>query len=313
MKKVFFLLVSCCLFTYLIARQVDKKNVRVYKKKRPTSEPFISGDTFRSFCNFIVDETHQPFDPEQVKTGDTIFVSAGFPPGNLKRFFSEYHPKIKYPYILVTHNGDSNVPKDYMHYLEDDKIFAWFGQNINIGHPKFIPIPIGLENRHIGRGHYDVVVDLREKGIWNNPKKHLIYANFKVGTNVKVRKPIADIFRTKSFCYFSKTSTKPVREFLTDIYNSKFVISPHGNGLDCHRTWEALYLGAFPIVKKSTLDPLYEGLPVVIVNDWHEITQDFLYKKYKELKNKEYNWKKLDFQYWADLITQYQQQCIDTN
>jgi hypothetical protein len=51
-----------------------------------------------------------------------------------------------------------------------------------------------------------------------------------------------------------------------------FVISPHGNGLDCHRTWESLLLGNIVIVRTSSLDPLYEGLPVVIVQHWGEVT-----------------------------------------
>jgi hypothetical protein len=54
------------------------------------------------------------------------------------------------------------------------------------------------------------------------------------------------------------------------------VVSPHGNGLDCHRTWESLVLGNIVIVKRSSLDPLYEGLPVVIVDDWREIGVDNL-------------------------------------
>ena len=55
-----------------------------------------------------------------------------------------------------------------------------------------------------------------------------------------------------------------------------FVVSPHGNGLDCHRTWESLALGNIVIVKRSPLDPLYGGRPVVIVNHWSEITQEAL-------------------------------------
>ena len=55
-----------------------------------------------------------------------------------------------------------------------------------------------------------------------------------------------------------------------------FVVSPHGNGLDCHRTWESLVLGNIVIVKRSSLDPLYEGLPVVIVDDWRQITSENL-------------------------------------
>jgi hypothetical protein len=38
----------------------------------------------------------------------------------------------------------------------------------------------------------------------------------------------------------------------------KFWICPRGNGLDTHRAWEALYVGAVPIIKRSGLDPLFE-------------------------------------------------------
>ena len=55
-----------------------------------------------------------------------------------------------------------------------------------------------------------------------------------------------------------------------------FSISPRGNGLDCHRTWEDLVLGCIVLLKTSSLDPLYEGLPVVIVKNWSEITEENL-------------------------------------
>jgi hypothetical protein len=51
-----------------------------------------------------------------------------------------------------------------------------------------------------------------------------------------------------------------------------FVVSPHGRGYDCYRTWEAILMGAIPIVKRSPIDAVYEGFPVVIVDDWAEIT-----------------------------------------
>jgi hypothetical protein len=51
-----------------------------------------------------------------------------------------------------------------------------------------------------------------------------------------------------------------------------FVASPHGNGLDCHRTWEALALGCIPIVKRSPIDKVFQGLPVWIVGSWKEVT-----------------------------------------
>jgi hypothetical protein len=47
-------------------------------------------------------------------------------------------------------------------------------------------------------------------------------------------------------------------------------------GLDCHRTWEALALGHIVLVPTSSLDSLYTGLPVVMLNDWKEITSSNL-------------------------------------
>ena len=52
--------------------------------------------------------------------------------------------------------------------------------------------------------------------------------------------------------------------------NTLFVPSPAGNGLDCHRTWEALYLGCIPVVLRSE----YCGdnsWPVMLVDSWDEL------------------------------------------
>lgn len=85
-----------------------------------------------------------------------------------------------------------------------------------------------------------------------------------------------------------------------------FVLSPHGDGLDCYRTWEALLMGSYPVVKTSSLDPLYEDLPVVIVKEWNEVTEDFLIIKYNEMKNKTFKMEKIYAPYWFDLIKECQ-------
>ena len=79
-----------------------------------------------------------------------------------------------------------------------------------------------------------------------------------------------------------------------------FVLSPHGNGLDCHRTWEALVLGCIPIVKKSEIDALYEDLPVLIVNNWSDLNQDLLNNTIEQFKNKTFNYNKLSLKYWIN-------------
>jgi hypothetical protein len=86
----------------------------------------------------------------------------------------------------------------------------------------------------------------------------------------------------------------------------KFVISPHGNGLDCHRTWEALALGCFPIIKSSELDDMFQELPVIIVSSWNEITQEFL-NKYKNLPTFILYQEKMYMNYWINYIKSFQQ------
>jgi hypothetical protein len=88
-----------------------------------------------------------------------------------------------------------------------------------------------------------------------------------------------------------------------------FSISPRGNGLDCHRAWEDLVLGCIVIVKTSPLDKLYRGLPVVIVNDWSEITQVNLDKWLEEeygdaFTNPSYR-ERLTYTYWMNHLRTY--------
>jgi hypothetical protein len=64
------------------------------------------------------------------------------------------------------------------------------------------------------------------------------------------------------------------------VERSKFVVSPPGNGYDCHRTWEAIYLGAVPIVLKEYWPFQKYRLPVLVVDTWEEafdrIDEDFV-------------------------------------
>ena len=87
-------------------------------------------------------------------------------------------------------------------------------------------------------------------------------------------------FAYQPFCYTA--GRKNWDAYLNDMAQSKFVLSPEGAGIDSHRTWEALLMGCYPIVLSSTLNPLYEDLPVVVVSNWNEITEEFLKKKKEE-------------------------------
>ena len=65
---------------------------------------------------------------------------------------------------------------------------------------------------------------------------------------------------------------------------SCYTLSPRGNGEDCHRFYEAIYLDSIPIVKKTNtaFDKLYNIFPCLIINDWNEITEELLISKKDE-------------------------------
>lgn len=270
----------------------------VYGEFRASSAPYISGDTFRFNADHIYDELTKSMKPYRVKAGDTVFVKTDF----LNEFFRKIHPAIQEKYILITHNSDYHVPGKFASYLDDSKLIAWFGQNVeDCDHPKMHRIPIGLANRCWTHGNIDAIAKISEL-LPKLQKTILLYLNITEGTYPE-RTGVAKLFREQPYCLASPP--KEYEAYLTDLAQSKFVLSPRGNGLDCHRTWECLLMGAIPIVKTTSLDPMYEDMPVLIINDWNEINAEFLEQKYEEFKLKSFNPQKAYCDYWLQLIDSY--------
>jgi len=274
--------------------------------QRLSSAPYLSGDTFRSFGNFVIDKTNRFINPADIENGDVIFIAAH--KEFLDFFFQNVHPKIKAYYILITHNTDKSEFNDYLKYLDDNNIMAWFGSNLTLEHKKTFPIPIGLANKywHHYRG-FNGNTQIIEKALKSATKKRdiLMYMNFNPDTNQKSRGSVLNFFLNKKFCFNS--NRVPFSYYISKLAQSKFVASPPGNGIDCHRTWEALYVDAIPIVSSTKLDRMYKDLPVLIVDDWNKITEDFLNAKYKEIKSKSYKLQKLTADYWLEKISKFKE------
>ena len=81
----------------------------------------------------------------------------------------------------------------------------------------------------------------------------------------------------------------PVNDFFKVLSEYKFVISPEGQGIDCHRHYEALIFGCIPIVEHNRyMKEKLKGLPVLYTYDYSEITPAYLEKKYEELMKNKY-------------------------
>jgi len=279
------------LFSVFLFSCSNKK--KIDPSQKDLSGSYLSGDVFKGFCHFIYEENHKENKFSNMKKGDLIFVNGYL----LEEFFQKIHPTIPKPYVLISHNSDMAIPHRNFTYLNDPKLIAWFGQNVHIKHPKIIPIPIGLANRQYKHGNMKILEKVKHQ---NCEKKHLVYLNFVIENYPRKRAKVYESFSDKKYCFIAKD--KPYEEYLKDTAESKFVICPRGNGLDCHRTWEVLYLDSIPIVESSPLDPLLENLPILIVKDWNEVTEERLNSFYENIKTKKFQTEKLYAKYWYDLI-----------
>ncbi len=271
---------------------------------RMPSRPYISGDGFRAFADHVYDETDRTLQADEIAPGDIVFVRAAM----LDAFFAHIHPNIVHRYILVSHNADTPTPGKFLAYLQNDKLAKWFGQNPTIRQTDaFIPIPIGIANGYVK--NLGVVSHFKPYSAEPNANKHyLLGMNFKPGTNKSERQSLFNAFRSKPFC--RDISSRSHVDYLRMMHQAKYILSPPGNGFDCHRTWEALIVGTIPIVKSSCLDALLSDLPVLIVDDWPVVDEQFLHMRYEQMEQLFYTdgMKKITYAYWHERIKRCQQE-----
>lgn len=267
---------------------------------KPSSFPFLSGDTFRSICNHVYEEkTMNSFSFDDVREGDLIFCESRL----IKIFFADARIKIKRPFILLSGNGDQNIDSSYLPLIPENLII-WFAQNIAISHQKVRPLPIGLENAAL---HWHGIVGDFKKIRGSLPvKKPRILFGFTIGTNAMEREPAFKVLiNHPASDRLSPINTKAYKRILA---NYSFVASPPGNGLDCHRTWEALYLNVIPIVKKSIMTESFEReLPLWLIDDWRELEtydENGLQEKYDTIWNGSWNRDALWLPYWQKMINE---------
>jgi hypothetical protein len=208
-------------------------------------------------------------------------------------------------FILITHNSDHQIGFTNIDLLNSNKLIAWYGQNINIAHPKLYALPIGIANSQWKHGKINILHDI----ITKPPEKkiQLVYVNFSINTNKNERQNTKNILTKNNYIF-----TEPNLDwemYLEQLSKYKFAICPEGNGFDCHRLWECLYLDVIPIVKNIPAFHQFSDLPILFIESWECINNNYLEKQYEIIQckkqNGEYNMNKLNIEYWHNLIINY--------
>lgn len=253
-----------------------------------------------------------------INTNPSIKPSIFVPSDGLVYFAEKILPQIKEDFILVS--GDSDLPINTSSLgnalatlLKDQKVLEWHAQNRDFDHPKLHSLPIGINLHNLwsnplqwGGGFIlPTLQELQLQNIAENApsfinRQQKIFCNWHFSIDRADRKDCLDKI-DKTICFF-QPEPSPMVETWEQQSQFQFVLSPHGAGLDCHRTWEALLLGCIPIVKTAKLNDLFDDLPVVTVDNWQQINQQFLEKVAEEMAHKTFNLEKLAMRYWKAKI-----------
>lgn len=252
---------------------------------RPSSDPYVSGDTFRKYSNLVFDEV-KSFNPDRVKHGNIIFVKTDL----REIFFKTIHPNIKHKYILLTHNSDENIVTEDTKYI-DEKIIHWFAQNLTIPeNEKLSLLPIGFENRlYLNNGK---VKNLKIIENNQNTKINKILSSFNVNTNFRARNELLKIL--PNYKNVDNRLFDTPLDYLNNLKNYKFLVCPEGNGIDTHRIWEGLLARTIPIMLNSVFAQNLQskGVPLVLLNDWRELSNfnvEIIEENYKVFEDKNFD------------------------
>lgn len=189
---------------------------------------------------------------------------------------------------LFLHNSDISHSADIMN--QTLKIFGrifvtnWLGDI-----PGVHAIPIGLENQsYLRNGIQKDYFTLRKSGLMSFDERPIsLLKGFSIETNKIERSTALNTTKDVDGSLVLTVGVSPKR-YRHLVGNSKYVLSPPGNGPDCHRTWEAIYLGAIPIVKRNFWPEFDFQPPVVVVDEWTEVAE--VVRKGCQPENSQNNW-----------------------
>lgn len=269
-----------------------------------------------------------PNDYKNIREGALLQVC----PQALEKFVNIILPTINVRFRLLTNNSDKTLPDDYpvevKSILSNPYLIHWFSQNWIGNNEKVTRIPIGLDYhtlipqplkftwlKNVEQVHLwgikknpldqerDLLdIKLTSKPFWERELK--CYSNYfsrrytRYGSTDRVE---ANSIIPERLCSY-QISYVYRNECWKNMIKCAFVVSPFGNGYDCHRTWEALILGCIPIVKRCGIEPVFDDLPVWVVDNWNEVTSENMKAKVEEFKDKTFNYQKLTLSYWKSKI-----------
>jgi len=258
----------------------------------------INGINFQCIAEYIWDQDRRD-NISRINKNTIIWCKTDY----LQSLFDELRD-VRYNIILITHCSDHSITEERFN-TRPLCVRKWFAQNVDCVHPDLIPLPIGIEN-HIGvnRGSSIDITIIKNNSFdfaIRNKIINKVYSNFSLSTHFNRLNVYRALYDNKMISTGARCSYD---SYIQDIKNHLFIASPRGNGIDCHRTWEALYCGSIPLVDKHFMYDTYKNLPIIQVEDWNSINADILKPYVEKYRNSDIftDVEMLKLTYWLDMI-----------
>lgn len=268
---------------------------------RPRSSPFISGDDFRAIADIVIEGPKIHFRRIGPLNGSIVFCESD----RLEDFKELHRRDTAARPVLILGNGDRSLTRSDLEGLDMSRIPRLFAQNLQAEHPHAEVLPIGLENRWRFQNNPAFAFSrtpMRRVGVEGRLPR--IMWTFSEANNFSVRaRARLGLKDAQAADNLGPISPEAHRAALR---RYAFVASPEGNGIDCHRTWEALYSGCIPIVLDSLVTRRYKdlGIPVWLIQDYRDLrrlSENDLRAQYLALEGL-FKSRPLYFPYWEQRV-----------
>lgn len=228
------------------------------KKSRNYMTLFI--DNIRLYKRYI----------KEVSEADRPYIDALHSKSDLLRLCGNF-PDMKF--IIFTNLEDTPID-EYIFEAIPDNVLCVSAVNAVSHGGKVIPAPYGLQRRMSPDDRRIEDITSAMKSLPSNPPG-LLYVSHNEGSHSE-RVGVKDLFRNQPWAEVHEQRVS-FSVFLYNLSQSKFMICPRGNAIDCHRNWEVLYMRRVPVMKRHPyLEELYKDLPVLFVNHYSEVTEELL-------------------------------------
>ena len=272
-----------------------KKDRKQYFTGNFKGGAFTSREKFINEWNAIKDEVQFPIIVECALNENWGWISTAFP--NRTASWGQCCMRPQEKYVL--------------NFLNDPKVLAVIvGQHHNVSHPKLLTIPRGLpiQWQHTEK----LIFDAMHINQVLNKEKLLFASASSWGPRPQILKCVSQKFTVTDFEGHVDTLKNDMRQTKTDraryyrkLASAKFGLALPGLGYDCFRTWELLTMGTLVVTERGYgFDRTFWRLPVLLVDDFQDITPEMLRAAYVEALYRvdDFEFERLKQSFWWSVV-----------